>query len=380
MRILFLDPYHGGSHRAFSEGFAARSRHQVTVWSLPARKWKWRMQQAAWYFAERLQTIKAPLPDRILTTDMLNLAELKALLPDAMHQTPLYLYFHENQFSYPVGPKAPKIEFQWGIINAASALAANRIAFNSHYNLSDFFKKLHQGNRLAGESHLCEETLSKLKQRASVIPVGLDFEALDKAQCPKQTGIPLLLWNHRWEHDKNPESLFSALRTLIARGRAFEIAICGEGFRDQPACFRDAPQWLGNRLVAFGHQPLETYYRWLWRANAVISTANQEFLGLSVLEAMYCGAFPILPNRLSYPELLPEPLRAAHLYAQDDDLASAIEHFLLTPTTFTPKSSFLERYAWPQVTAALDRWLEAEIDEKSLSFSTKLGERATPFF
>ena len=46
-RILLLSPYHGGSHRAFAEGLAAASRHELTILSLPARFWKWRMRGAA---------------------------------------------------------------------------------------------------------------------------------------------------------------------------------------------------------------------------------------------------------------------------------------------------------------------------------------------
>ena len=43
LRILALEPYYGGSHRAFLDGLAARSRHAWTVLSMPARKWKWRI-------------------------------------------------------------------------------------------------------------------------------------------------------------------------------------------------------------------------------------------------------------------------------------------------------------------------------------------------
>ena len=360
MRILFLNPYHGGSHRAFAEGFAARSRHQITLWTLPARKWKWRMQAAACFFAEQLRRSSDPPPDCILTTDMLNLAELKALLPKSCAGIPLYLYLHENQFSYPDDPLAPKGEFQWGFINVLSALAADATAFNSQYNLSDFFEKWRQGNRILKESALPASAIDLVQMRATVIPVGLDFDALDRFECPKQREIPLLLWNHRWEHDKNPESLFSALKEVIQRGLDFQIALCGEGFRHRPACFDEAPQWLGERLVAFGHQSREDYARWLWRANAVISTANQEFLGLSVLEAMYCGAYPILPRRLSYPELLPPGIQADHLYEGDRALSSFLCKWLLNPKSFHSKAEFLNKYRWSQVAPALDRWLEGD--------------------
>ena len=52
MRVLALNPYHGGSHRAFLDGWMANSRHRFTLLTLPAHHWKWRMRHAAVTFAE----------------------------------------------------------------------------------------------------------------------------------------------------------------------------------------------------------------------------------------------------------------------------------------------------------------------------------------
>jgi len=35
-RILLLSPYHGGSHRAWAEGYAHASAHAVELLTLPA--------------------------------------------------------------------------------------------------------------------------------------------------------------------------------------------------------------------------------------------------------------------------------------------------------------------------------------------------------
>ena len=53
MRILALEPYYGGSHQAFLDGWIAHSQHEWTVVSLPAYHWKWRMRHAAITMARR---------------------------------------------------------------------------------------------------------------------------------------------------------------------------------------------------------------------------------------------------------------------------------------------------------------------------------------
>lgn len=50
---------------------------------------------------------------------------------------PVVMYFHENQFSYPGQQHDPGI-FQFASINFTSALCADRLAFNSRYNLETF--------------------------------------------------------------------------------------------------------------------------------------------------------------------------------------------------------------------------------------------------
>ncbi|MCK5007550.1 MAG: DUF3524 domain-containing protein, partial [Spirochaetales bacterium] len=49
-RFLFLEPFYGGSHREFAEGWQQSSRHTLELHTLPARFWKWRMRGAALYF------------------------------------------------------------------------------------------------------------------------------------------------------------------------------------------------------------------------------------------------------------------------------------------------------------------------------------------
>ena len=57
----------------------------------------------------------------------------------------------------------------------------------------------------------------------------------------------------------------------------------------------------------------------------VVSTANQETFGLAILEAVLAGCRPILPNRLSYPEVIPVEFHARCLYPTDSHLLSHLQ-------------------------------------------------------
>jgi len=58
-------------------------------------------------------------------------------------------------------------------------------------------------------------------------------------------------------------------------------------------------------------------------------TSNQDFFGGSVVEAIYCGAYPILPRRLTYPELLPKEYYDNHIYDNDGELYDKVKNCML---------------------------------------------------
>jgi len=78
MKLLFLEPFFGGSHRDFANGLCEHSRHNITLVTLPAKFWKWRMRGAALHFA---RTMPSPQEfDGLITSDLMSLADLKMLM------------------------------------------------------------------------------------------------------------------------------------------------------------------------------------------------------------------------------------------------------------------------------------------------------------
>ncbi|MDP6619760.1 MAG: glycosyltransferase, partial [Nitrospinota bacterium] len=153
-------------------------------------------------------------------------------------------------------------------------------------------------------------------------------------------GPPTILWNHRWEFDKAPEVFFEALFRLQADRLRFKLIVCGETHQIKPKIFLEAKRRLRRRWVHFGFEPSRARYaRWVSESDIAVSTAIQENFGLSVVEAMYAGCYPLLPRRLSYPEILPAEFHAGHLYDGPEDLCARLRTLLREglPTTFDPE-------------------------------------------
>ncbi len=341
-RVWLLNPYHAGSHAAWAEGYAAHSRHRVTVLQMDGHFWKWRMQGGALELAAQARTRLADgeRPDAVLASSMVNLPAFLALLrgvQPGLAGVPVVLYMHENQLTYPP-PPGSKRDLTYGMIQHLSMLAADRVCFNSAYHLAAWFEELPRLlKHFPDYCHL--ETVAAARARAQVLPVGIDLARLDRYRPPAagSAGLPLLLWNQRWEYDKDPATMLAALYALAEEGLAFQVALAGENFRMQPGEFAEARDRLAGWLVHFGYAADEAAYaRLLWSADVVLSTAIHEFFGVSILEAMYCGFHPVLPRRLSYPELIPAAYHAACLYDDFPGLLACLRAALARPQARDP--------------------------------------------
>lgn len=466
LEVLFLEPFDGGSHRAFARGWVAHSRHRIHLKTLPPRFWKWRLRGAAFTFAEMMRTkddrhhrsagraaesheIRSgyePIPyDAIVASSMMNAADflaaarwdrpMREVLSAAprMDRTrsasisrtrgsqrvlgtgyrpsriPLIVYFHENQLSYPRPPDEP-LDHGLALASLSSAAAADSIVFNSRFHRDAFFEGLGDWLKRFPE-HAPRRTAAAIRKKSRVIPPGIDWQAMaplalrsrasDQSEMSRRasmsvTGIhgksryrdspmnvaetrrrspgrpssmaPLILWNHRWEFDKNPSAFFSAMEVLAARGWPFRLALLGENTQFVPKPFLAARERFGPRIVQFGYVPSTTAYRgWLKQADIVVSTAKQENFGIAVAEAIAAGAFPVLPARLSYPEVLPRAHHAACLYRGQADLIHMLERLLGHPERLAAgrraRSLSMRRYDWSAIAERLDD-LVGELVEK----------------
>ncbi len=314
MRVLLLSAYDAASHRQWREGLV-RHLEEVhwTVLTLPPRFFAWRSRGSALSWALGERAILEEGYDLVLATSMTDLAALRGMVP-SLAVTPTIVYFHENQFAYPE-QRARKEYQNYKLTNLYTALAADRVLFNSAYNRDTF---------LAGAAELLsvmpdgvpKGVVEAVARESMVLPVPLE-EELNIHDFRKSEGPIRILWNHRWEHDKAPDRFFQALFKLADRQVPFQVHVAGQRFRERPTVFREAKEKLKDHFLTWGFVEDEEKYREILRSSdVVVSTALHDFQGLAVLEAVAAGCLPVIPDRLAYRELFPEEYRVP---SREDD-------------------------------------------------------------
>lgn len=367
--VLLLEPFYGGSHRAFTDGLKRTSRHRVECLTLPDRFWKWRLRGAAIVLADRIASLSVS-PDIILASDMLSVADLKALL--GSDAPPVLLYMHENQLTFPV-PEGARADYQFAFTNVTSCLAADRVLFNSEFHRQDFLDALPGLFKMMPDCRP-KKVPERIRAKSEVIPLGCDVSFFGHLRNPRaSSGSITIVWNHRWEFDKVPEVFFEMMYRLQGDMLPFKLIVCGESSQVKPKVFLEARRRLGRRVVHFGYEPSRARYaRLLGQSDVVVSTAIQENFGLSVIEAVVAGCYPLLPRRLSYPEILPRACHKDHLYEDEEELYRRLRGILKNglPSGFD-RERLLEhfsRYDWEAVAPLYDDLLDRLADVRSARY------------
>ena len=380
MNITLIEPYFTGSHADWAKGFARHSRHSIDILKLSGSYWKWRMQGGAVTLAAEF--LKSDTrPDLILVTDMLDLTTFLALTRQRTAGIPVAIYFHESQICYPWLPTDRDVKnkrnHHYGFINYSSALAADRVLFNSQYHFTAFFNELHRFLKHFPD-HNELDTVDIIRNKSKVLHLGLDLQKLDNyealnsnltrdidCEMDRHNDIgmrpPLILWNHRWEYDKNPEEFFQALYFLQDQGLDFHLAMLGESFGKPHPVFEEARSKLQDRVVHFGYaNDHSEYASWLHRADIIPVTSNHDFFGASLVEALYCRCYPLVPKRLTYPELLPISEHPEVFYKDLDDLVIKLERAIreIDSIRKTEFRQCVAKFDWRRIVVEYDQLFE----------------------
>jgi len=380
LRVLSLQPYYGGSHEQFQQGWEQYSKHRWTILTLPPRHWKWRMRHAAIYFAEEIKRRigEGEQWDIVFCSDMLNLAEFRGLMPRQIGGIPIVMFFHENQFAYPVREGYQRDE-HLAFTNFTSALAADRIWFNSKYNFDSMVAGLTRRLKRWPDFQP-RKAIESLADKLTIEPLGIEQPAVDLVpyqQAREQrvaNGVPVhLVWAARWEHDKNADDLLLALRSLRERGVLFRLSLLGQSFKYSPRVFDEIQAEFQAEILRSGFQESRAdYWQALAEADLFVSTAKHEFFGLAAAEGIAAGLIPLFPDRLAYPELLEHAMtrEEAKDYLYDNNaeaLADSIQQWSQTRNGIAGQLKFSKRLmshlSVEQRASEMDNALRATVDK-----------------
>src|SRR4051812_49753244 len=91
--IVLVEPWYGGSHRAWADGLVGSSRHRVTLVTHEDRFWRWRLRGSAVTLAEgvRRAVAEAGPPDALVVSALTDLAALLGLARDVVAGVPVAL-------------------------------------------------------------------------------------------------------------------------------------------------------------------------------------------------------------------------------------------------------------------------------------------------
>lgn len=326
LRGLFLEPYWSGSHLSFANTLDKYTPCDWTFLSLPGNHWKWRMLESPLIFAEKILKSRGRDYDFIFASSYMPLAELKGLVPE-IAKIPSILYFHENQFEYPViGENRSVPDLHYGFIQAVSALGSTVCVFNSAFNRDSFLQAL--SSLLARlPSPKPSGIVSRIAGKSRIIGVPIDVKPIpnERVEENPEDLVPVIIWPHRWEADKNPGAFFSALYELKRRNVEFRVVVCG-GDPATPKAkkkFNRRRKELGEKVLHWGYvESRREYLSLVASSHIAVSTAEQEFFGAAMMEAAALGCLPLVPDRLAYRELYPAEFR----YETQKDLVDKLEN------------------------------------------------------
>ncbi len=384
MRVLVLEPFGGGSHAAWCAGWEQHSRHALTVMSLPAVHWKWRSRHAALTLADKARGAWSAGQrfDAVVCSEMLDVPAWKGLVGGPLAELPTVTYFHENQLTYPLSA-GQRRDYHFGYTNILSVLASDETWFNSEFHRSEFAAAAVRWlRRMPDYRHL--DAFQDALSRTRVMPPGIDPQPIaeagrddrgrpgreDRGADRRGPCRPMRLgWVARWEHDKRPDLLVALVRRLLCRGIPMELVLLGQRFAREPCQLERLREVAAGKIRYDAFAPSRAeYLQRLLEIDVVVSTADHEFFGIGVCEAIDAGAVPLLPNRLAYPEVLSRVAGAnaqRYLYDTLDEADRRLGRWLSEPEVHLPPPLSLRPYHWPHIARQYDERLECLVGSRA---------------
>ena len=127
--------------------------------------------------------------------------------------------------------------------------------------------------------------------------------------------------------------------------------------------FNEGIRLLKDNIITSEYCSFEDYKKWLWMADILPVTSNQDFFGISVMEAIYCKTYPILPNRLSYKELYDNEKNSENFYNEDQELLKKMIHSINNHKNLPDISKETNQFNWKEIISFYDAEFEKILEK-----------------
>lgn len=326
--ILLIEAFYDGSHRSLIDLLHENLSPRSMLITLPGTKWPWRARCSSLVLSDLIPE-NANTYKYLFSSSIINLSELISLRLD-LRSLKTIIYFHENDLAYPKqNENQEQRDFQFGYNQILTALVADICLFNSYYNLNTFLDKLGPFlNRIPSPKPNIQQIRKTIENKSKIFyyPLNKPLTSLLKTN-PDKTGPLCIIWPHRWEHDKDPETFFSVILELHEiHSLKFSLIILGQSYGEAPSIFSEILTKLPSDYIRhWGFAPSKTEYEQLLsEGDVVVSTAQHEFFGVAMLEACRAGCIPLVPDRLAYTELYPNE---QHRYRTRTQLLNKLKEY-----------------------------------------------------
>ena len=306
MRILLIEPYYEGSHKYWADNIVKYSSYNIQLQTMEGRFWKWRMQGASIYLASLFNKLSQE-PDLIICSSMMDVSTYKSLIDsNTSQEIPIIYYCHETQFTYPFSTKDERENenFHYGFINYKSCLAADRVLFNTDYHKSCFISALSSLlSRLPDYS--LQDTIAELESKSYTSYVGIDMQKISRISgSHDRIQTPTLLWNNRWDEDKNPYLFLQLCKFLKKQNIEFKMVLTGKP-GNASECSTLLHKEFSSNIIHSGYiDSYEKYISLLRICDVLPVCAAHDFYGISFLEAVINNVLPIMPHGKVYAEFV----------------------------------------------------------------------------
>uniref|UniRef100_A0A1A8ELW2 tRNA-queuosine alpha-mannosyltransferase n=1 Tax=Nothobranchius korthausae TaxID=1143690 RepID=A0A1A8ELW2_9TELE len=321
--VLLLEPFYGGSHKQLID-LLKENIPSCSVFTLPAKKWHWRARTSALFFSQTVPTCSSYslVSDVVVFNSHFNMDSFLSSILPFMKKIPDH---RPKDLAQQIRPKCVVMNYPVQFPDVSSLLPEHKRTRHpcsrKRSEDDDIIRK--QGRQSQDDDIIRQSSL--LRPPCGSKTIGTPVKEVASAAQVKPLHI---VWPHRWEHDKNPELFFNTLLRLKEKLLDFHVSVLGETFTDVPEIFSLARVSLDSNILNWGFLPSKDHYlQVLCDADVVVSTANHEFFGVAMLEAVHCGCFPLCPKALVYPEIFPEQ----YLYSTPEQLCKRLQELCQRP-------------------------------------------------